>query len=84
MWILNDLLEENLAFDKNNINYILVYNKSKNSNYSIKSCMAKKSGKSFLIPGNSKYNIFFHNVETDDNEDFKKIVSDLENSSYVF
>lgn len=84
LWILNDILDETLSFDKNNINYILVYNKEKNNNYALKTSSAKKAGKSFLIGGFSRYNVFFHDVKTVNDDEFKKIVSDLENSCYVF
>ena len=84
LWILNDILDETLSFDKNNINYILVYNKEKNNNYALKTISAKKAGKSFLIGGFSRYNVFFHDVKTVNDDEFKKIVSDLENSCYVF
>lgn len=84
LWILNDILDETLSFDKKNINYILVYNKEKNNNYALKTSSAKKAGKSFLIGGFSRYNVFFHDVKTVNDDEFKKIVSDLENSCYVF
>lgn len=84
LWILNDILNESLAFDRQNINYILVYNKSKNPNYAIKNTFAKRAGKSFLITGFDRYYVFFHDVKTLDEDDFKTVVSDLENSRYIF
>ena len=84
LWILNDIMDETLSFDRQSINYILVYNKVKNSNYSIKNTLAKKAGKAFLIAGFDRYNVFFHDVKTMDEEDFKTITNDLENSRYIF
>ncbi len=84
LWILNDILEETISFDKQNINYILVYNKAKNSIYALKTTLAKKAGKSFLIGGFSRYDIFFHNVKTVNDDEFKSIAKALENSKYVF
>ena len=84
LWILNDILTETISFDKQNINYILVYNKAKNSNYALKTTLAKRAGKSFLIGGFSRYDIFFHNVKTVNDDEFKSIAKALENSKYVF
>lgn len=84
LWILNDILDETLSFDQQNINYILVYNKSKNSNYSIKNTIAKRAGKTFLITGFNRYSVFFHDIKTVNEDEFKTIVSSLEKSKYVF
>lgn len=69
---LNDILAETISFDKQNINYILVYNKAKNSNYALKTTLAKRAGKSFLIGGFSRYDVFFHDVKTVNDDEFKK------------
>lgn len=84
LWILNDILDETLSFDRQNINYILVYNKIKNSNYSIKNTIAKRAGRTFLITGFNRYNVFFHDIKTVNEDDFNIIVTDLENSRYCF
>ena len=84
LWILNDILNESLPFDRQNINYILVYNKVKNSKYAMASYLAKKAGKTFLIAGFSRYNVFFHNVKTMSDTEFVSISEALENGTYNF
>ena len=91
--ILNDILDENLTFDRSNINYILVYNKSKNSEFErqrnssltgMARALAKSAGMTYLIDGFDRYNAFFHNVKTINENEFDDISKELENSKYIF
>lgn len=91
--ILNDILNENLTFDRNNVNYILVYNKLKNPKFEkqrnssltgMASALAKSAGMTYLIDGFDRYNVFFHDVKTINEDEFKDIIKELENSRYIF
>lgn len=93
LWILNDILGENLTFDRNNVNYILVYNKLKNPKFEkqrnssltgMASALAKSAGMTYLIDGFDRYNVFFHDVKTINEDEFKDIIKELENSRYIF
>lgn len=84
LWILNDIIEENLQFDRQSINYILVYNKSKNAKYALKSSLAKLAHRSFLISGYEKYEVFFHRFETIDEIEFLSVSNALETGTYTF
>lgn len=91
--ILNDILQENLSFDRKSINYILVYNKSKNTKFEnqrnsswskIGYSLSKLSGDTYLIDGFDRYRLFFHDVKTINEEEFKAISSSLEKNTYKF
>lgn len=91
--ILNDIIQENLTFDKQNINFILVYNKNKNTSFEqqrnnsinkIATLIAEDAKMSYLINGFSHYKAYFHNVKTINEDEFKVIAGQLENSSYKF
>ena len=91
--ILNDILGENLTFDRTHINYILVYNESKNSEFEkqryssltkISTSFAKLAGMTYLIGGSDRYKAFFHNVKTINEIEFQNIATELEKSTYVF
>lgn len=91
--IVNDILNENLTFDRKNINYILVYNKSKNTSFEnqrfssltgIASLIGKSANMTYLINGFDRYKAFFHDVKTINEDEFKIIKTSLENSTYTF
>ena len=92
--IFNDLMEENLTFDRTHINYILVYNSSNNKSFEeqrnenslnkIASILATKSKMTYLINGFDRYRAFFHDVKTINEIEFQDVVAELENSTYVF
>lgn len=91
--ILNDILQKNLSFDKQNINFILVYNKDKNQSFEmqradsinkIATLIAGDAKMSYLIDGFSHYKAYFHDVKTINEDEFKVITEQLENSSYKF
>ncbi|MBQ3023931.1 MAG: hypothetical protein IJD23_01310 [Spirochaetaceae bacterium] len=91
--ILNDVLEKNLTFDRSHIDYILVYNTSKNGKFEkqrvnsltkFSSKMASYAKKTFLIAGFDRYKIFFHDVKTVNEKEFEFIVQSLENNKYNF
>lgn len=91
--ILNDILQENLTFDKQNINFILVYNKDKNQSFEmqradsinkIATLIAGDAKMSYLIDGFSHYKTYFHDVKTINEDEFKVITEQLETSSYKF
>lgn len=91
--ILNDIIDENLTFDKKNINYILVYNQSKNSSFQnqrnnsltgIANTLASWSNTSYLINGFDRYKAFFHDVKTINETEFSVIVNQLESNTYTF
>lgn len=91
--ILNDLIKENLSFDKKNINFILVYNKAKNNSfeeqrntsfYKIATLIASEAKLSYLIGGFSRYKAYFHDVKTVNEEEFKIFAKMLENDKYKF
>lgn len=91
--ILNDIIDENLTFDRKNINYILVYNQSKNSSFQnqrnnsltgIANTLASWSNTSYLINGFDRYKAFFHDVKTINETEFSVIVNQLESNTYTF
>ena len=91
--ILNDIIQENLTFDKHNINFILVYNKDKNKSFEkqrtnsinkIATLIAGDAKMSYLIDGFSHYKTCFHDVKTINEDEFKVITEQLETSSYKF
>lgn len=92
--IFNDLMEENLTFDRAHVNYILVYNSSKNHSFEkqrnenslnkIASILATNSKMTYLINGFDRYRAFFHDVKTINEIEFQDIVAKLENSTYTF
>lgn len=91
--ILNDILGENLTFDRKNVNYILVYNKDKNAEFEnqrnnsfskIAAAVAGMAKMEYLIAGFDRYKAFFHNVKTINENEFQSIATELENSKYEF
>lgn len=89
----NDIINENLSFDRENVNYILVYNKEKNlvfeaqrtsSLSKFNNLLAKNAGKRFCINGFDRYFYFFHDVKTINQEEFKEIELKLQNNAYEF
>ena len=91
--ILNDIIDENLSFDKTNINFMLVYNKAKNTSFEqernnslnkIASLIAADAKMSYLINGFNRYYGYFHNVKTINETEFETIVRSLENNTYKF
>lgn len=91
--ILNDILDENLTFDRTHINYILVYNKDKNDEFEnqrtssltkLASAIGTSAKMTYLINGFDRYRAFFHNVKTINETEFQNIATELENSTYVF
>lgn len=91
--ILNDIIHEDLTFDRNNINYILVYNQSKNPSFQgqrsnsltrIANTLASWSNTTYLINGFDKYKAFFHDVKTINETEFNVVAKQLENNTYIF
>lgn len=91
--IFNDIIGENLIFDRQNVNYILVYNKAKNPDFEahrgspltkIGESIAAAAKEKYRIGGFSKYEAFFHDIKVINEEEFKGIATDLENSTYRF
>lgn len=91
--IFNDIIKENLSFDRDNVNYLLVYNKSKNQNYELyrhsalvkgKMMFGKLAGEPLLLQGFSRYKMFFHDVNTINEIEFQKVVTQLESDTYNF
>ena len=91
--ILNDIIKEDLTFDRNNINYILVYNESKNPDFQtqrnnsfsgIGAILGSYAKMTFLIDGFDRYNIFFHNVKTINEKEFAVIANQLQTNAYIF
>lgn len=89
----NDIINENLSFDRANVNYILVYNKEKNLAFEIQrtsslskfnKILAIKAGKRFCINGFDRYFYFFHDVKTINQEEFNEIELKLQNNTYEF
>ena len=91
--IFNDMLGENLSFDREHINYILVYNQSKNSSFEqdrgsyltkMVTILGKYSKMDYLIKGFDHYRLFFNKVQTLNEIEFKEITDALENKTYSF
>ena len=91
--ILNHILDKDLKYDKEHISYILVYNKEKNKEFEnqrfyslskMSNILGNYSKMSYLIKGFGRYNIFFRNVKTINEEEFQDISKQLENKTYNF
>ena len=91
--ILNDIIHEDLTFDRNNINYILVYNQSKNPSFQkqrsnsltrIANTLASWSNTTYLINGFDKYKAFFHDVKTINETEFNVVANQLEKNTLIF
>lgn len=92
--IFNDMLDVNLSFDRAHVNYILVYNQSKNPKFEGQrkaSSLAKMAGilgayskLDYLVNGFGHYRLFFNKVQTLNETEFKEITDALENKTYSF
>lgn len=91
--ILNDILKENLNFDQTNVNFILVYNRTKNPTFeqnrkssftAIAASIAAMAKMDYQIEDFNRYKAFFHNVKTINEIEFQSIVNDLQNGTYIF
>ena len=91
--ILNDIIDEDLSFDRGHINYILVYNRSNNPSFQnqrnnsltrIANSLASLSNMTYLINGFDRYKAFFHDVKTINEIEFSTIVTQIQNQTYVF
>ena len=92
--IFNDMLDVNLSFDRAHVNYILVYNQSKNQKFEGQrkaSSLAKMAGilgayskLDYLVNGFDHYRLFFNKVQTLNETEFKEITDTLENKTYSF
>ena len=81
--IFNDLVEKNLSFDRNNVHFVLVYNKQKNEKFEIdrksslnkfNGILANKAADSYLLEGFKHYQFMFKNVRTVNEEEFKDLI----------
>ena len=91
--IFNDIFDVNLTYDRESINYILVYNKTKNSKFEsertsslsgIGKILASTAKMEYNISGFDRYKVFFHAVKTINEDEFQTIVTQFENSTYKF
>ncbi len=92
--IFNDMLDVSLSFDKTHVNYVLVYNQSKNDKFEkqrkdssltkIASILGSYSKLDYLIKGFDYYRLFFNKVQTLNETEFKEITDSLENKTYSF
>ena len=92
--IFNDMLDVSLSFDKTHVNYVLVYNQSKNDKFEkqrkdssltkIASILGSYSKLDYLIKGFDYYRLFFNKVQTLNETEFKEITDALENKTYSF
>jgi len=81
LWVLNDILKQDLAFDRLHINYILVYNDEAVSRETARTLLAKKAGE--IIPENV-CKIFFHRAEFLTKKQFEIVAKKFENGTYKF
>ncbi|MBR2089758.1 MAG: hypothetical protein IJ905_05215 [Fibrobacter sp.] len=81
--IFNDLVERNLSFDRNNIHFVLVYNKQKNEKFEkdrnnslnkLNGILANKAADSYLLEGFKHYQFMFKTVRTINEEEFKNLI----------
>lgn len=91
--IFNDIFDETLSYDRKSIDYILVYNKTKNIKFEnerysaltgIGKILASASNMEYNINGFDRYRLFFHNVKTINEDEFINISKSLENGTYNF
>lgn len=75
--ILCDIIDKNISYTRENLDFILVYNQSKNPDRdNMKNYMLKKSGDELVKWGYDKYKIFFRNVHTYTQNQFEKYIND--------
>lgn len=91
--IFNDIVNENISFDRKSVNYVLVYNAENNAEFEKQrtsslsktaSTLAKLAGRRFCINGFDAYLYFFHDVRTINQDEFKQIEAELQNGTYKF
>lgn len=91
--IFNDIITENLTFDRKSINYILVYNEAKNPKFQsqrtssltkLASAIGTTANMTYLINGFDRYRAYFHDIKTINETEFNSIVDQLQNHTYVF
>lgn len=82
--LLNEILQENLSFDKKEVVFILVYNHNKNSLYAHRARLAKKAKKTFFITDFKRLRNLFFRVETIDERDFLSKTNQLTQGLYPF
>lgn len=92
--LFNDILDVKVSFDKNEVIYILVYNKEKNQDFEnqrsssitrISDHIGHLAGTPYLLNEFSRYLKFFKKVHTINNEEFKTLFSDkLDSGTYPF
>lgn len=82
--LFNEIVQENLTFDKNNVVYILVYNEDDNGKFSEASHLAELAGEQYIIPNLKRYQRLFFNFQTLNKIEFKKITNELDKGNYPF
>ena len=70
--ILTDILDKGISFTRKNVDYILVYNKTKNMKNYIKNHISQKAKQEIIDAGLERFkNYFFRTVHTYDAEEFE-------------
>lgn len=91
--IFNDIIKENLTFDRNSVNYILVYNKNNNPKFQnqrtssltkIATSIGATANMTYLINGFDRYRAYFHDIKTINETEFSVIVNQLQTNNYKF
>ena len=91
--IFNDIVDVDLTFDRNSINYILVYNQANNPAFQnqrtnsltqLATAIGNTANMSYLINGFDRYKAFFHDIKTINETEFAIIENQLQNNTYTF
>lgn len=91
--IFNDIINETLTFDRNSVNYILVYNKGNNPKFQdqrtssltkIATSIGATANMTYLINGFDRYRAYFHDIKTINETEFSVIVNQLQTNTYIF
>lgn len=82
--IFNEIVQENLSFDKENIVYILVYNENDNGKFSTDAHSAQLANEKYIIPDLERYQKLFFDFQTLNKIEFQKITDELDKGNYPF
>lgn len=91
--VFSDIVDENVSFCRQNMNYVLVYNKMRNEDFENKKnssftkfaeVIAGKAKEKFVIEGFARNKIFFNDVKILNQDEFLVVTTSLENGTYSF
>ncbi len=84
LFLFNEIMNQNISFDKSHMVYILVFNEKDNGRFAQDAHLAKNAGKKYVVPELNRYRNLFFDFSTMTKSEFSYLTNKLDRGLYPF